>query len=250
MIWDCFTYFNEKEVTRIRFNELGDLVDRFVIVEASQTFTGQEKPLYFDEILDELEEWQHKIVRVVVDFPSNIQSAWDRESFQRQQIMQGLVEAKGGDLVVVSDADEIPCRNILSYRGSPIQLDVTQYFWNLNWQVPQHCNQGARPVIASRCYIKNPHELRVATLERIPRAGWHFSCLDTNKVAEKIEAFSHTEYNSDTFKSRDHIETCITLGIDPFNRFPLKYRAIDKTYPLWIQENQEMVKHLTILPPT
>ncbi len=49
-IFDCFTYFNEQDMLRIRLEELGDVVDYFVVVEASQTFTGISKPFYFDNL--------------------------------------------------------------------------------------------------------------------------------------------------------------------------------------------------------
>ena len=47
-IFDCFTYFNEEDILRLRLEELNDVVDYFVIVEASQTFTGIDKPFYLD----------------------------------------------------------------------------------------------------------------------------------------------------------------------------------------------------------
>lgn len=37
MIYDCFTFFNEIELLKIRMNILNDVVDKFVIVEADKT---------------------------------------------------------------------------------------------------------------------------------------------------------------------------------------------------------------------
>ena len=49
MIYDCFTFFNEFDLLEIRLNELDSVVDKFVLVEATKTFSGLDKPLYFNE---------------------------------------------------------------------------------------------------------------------------------------------------------------------------------------------------------
>ena len=47
MLYDCFTFFNELDLLEIRFHEMSAIVDKFVVVEAAKTFSGQPKPLYF-----------------------------------------------------------------------------------------------------------------------------------------------------------------------------------------------------------
>lgn len=39
-VFDCFPLFNEIDLLELRLNELWEVVDVFVIVEARQTFTG------------------------------------------------------------------------------------------------------------------------------------------------------------------------------------------------------------------
>ena len=48
-IYDCFLFFNELDLLEIRLNVLNDYVDYFVLVEATQTFTNKDKPLYYKE---------------------------------------------------------------------------------------------------------------------------------------------------------------------------------------------------------
>ena len=43
MIIDAFSYFNEEELLELRLNYLGDLVDKFLIVEANITHQGKKK---------------------------------------------------------------------------------------------------------------------------------------------------------------------------------------------------------------
>ena len=248
-IYDCFTYFNEADVLKLRLEILGPYVDYFVIVEASKTFTGKDKPMYFDQIPNWIHDWDEKIIRRVVDFPDHDMTSWEREIYQRNQIAKVLDGCSGNDIIIISDVDEIPNLDAIQYYDQPVQLDVTQYFWNLNWQVPDHCNQGARPVVVRYENLKKtPQELRASTdLYRVPNGGWHFSFLNAENIGkQKIESFAHTEYNSPEYKDASAMRHKIQIGVDPFDRFPLKYRSIDETYPLWIQKNLDKVKHLTL----
>ena len=44
---DCFTFYNELDLLEMRLEEMYDIVDNFVIVEATKTFVGKEKKLFF-----------------------------------------------------------------------------------------------------------------------------------------------------------------------------------------------------------
>lgn len=240
-IYDCFTYYNESNIIQIRFEELDDIVDYFVVVESSQTFTGIPKPFYFDDLPSWIDKWKDRIIRVKVDFPDTVNSSWEREHFQRNSIVNGLSSLTYSDLVIISDADEVPKASVLkniTKHTIPSRLDVKQYFWNYNWQSPDHCNQGSRPVVCGRINleINTCQELRSLNLPVIPDAGWHFSFFgETERIKNKIESFAHTEYDNDEFKNYDNILYRIENGIDPFDRFPLKKYDIDHTYPAWVQ---------------
>ena len=240
-IFDCFTYFNEADILRIRLEELGDLVDFFVIIEASETFTGSSKRFYFDDIPSWIDKWKDKIIRVKVNFPQDVNTSWLKEYYQRNAIISGLSLAEPEDIIIISDADEIINSNIVSQLKlieKPARLDVKQYFWNYNWQVPQHCNQGARPIVARFKDLETHscQELRAGDWHTIPDAGWHFSFFgETEKIKNKIESFAHTEYDIAEYKNDEAILYRINNGIDPFDRFPLKYYEIDQTYPKFVQ---------------
>lgn len=240
-IFDCFTYFNEADILRIRLEELGDLVDFFVIVEASETFTGSSKQFYFDDIPSWIDKWKEKIIRVKVNFPQDVNTSWLKEYYQRNAIISGLSLAEPEDIIIISDADEIINSNIVSQLKlieKPARLDVKQYFWNYNWQVPQHCNQGARPIVARFKDLETHscQELRAGDWHTIPDAGWHFSFFgETEKIKKKIESFAHTEYDITEYKNDEAILYRMDNGIDPFDRFPLKYHEIDQTYPKFVQ---------------
>ncbi|NBP59476.1 glycosyltransferase, partial [bacterium] len=89
-IYDCFPFFNEFEILEIRLAELYDIVDKFIIIEASKTHSGRDKPLYLRENIAKFAKYQDKIVIHTVDFPANLQDAWSRERSQRDAIMDIL----------------------------------------------------------------------------------------------------------------------------------------------------------------
>ncbi len=117
MIYDCFTFYNELDLLQVRLHELYDVVDHFVLVEASQTFQGKPKPLYFKENEKAFARYADKIIHIIVDFPSGDLTAqlstrprnaiWARQHYQRDQIARGLTQASPDDLIIVSDVDEI-----------------------------------------------------------------------------------------------------------------------------------------------
>lgn len=244
-IFDCFTYFNEAKLLSLRINELYNLVDYFVLIEASETFSGNKKPFYFDEVKKYFEKWMDKIIQVQIDFPETNMTSWEREYYQRNCISKIVprISNNSEDMIIISDADEIPNRNTISSlleNDLPVQLDVTQFFWNFNWQVPDHCNQGARPVVCLAKHLEEstPQDLRSSQLKRIEKGGWHFSFFSMQEETKyKIESFAHTEFNKKEYKDLEKIIYRIQNGIDPFDRFPLKYREIDSTYPVFLQKN-------------
>ena len=53
-IVDAFIFNNEIEILKIRLFELYDIVDYFILVEGNLTFTGNKKPLYYNENKEKL----------------------------------------------------------------------------------------------------------------------------------------------------------------------------------------------------
>ena len=117
-------YFDEDLVLDLRFNYLSKFVDNFVIVESKFNHKGEERKLEFD--LNRFVKFKDKITYIILDKnPEGIEKIKDndseieknnkfinnsnkRERFQRNQILNGLVNAEGNDWVIISDVDEIP----------------------------------------------------------------------------------------------------------------------------------------------
>jgi beta-1,4-mannosyl-glycoprotein beta-1,4-N-acetylglucosaminyltransferase len=133
MIFDCFLYFNEAEALNIRFHELRDVVDYHVIVEGTTTFSGQPRAIGFDAADPRWAPFVEKVVHVVVDDTPEEAGVWDRETFQRNAIVRGLDMVQpdrsgplcnSQDLVLMSDADEIPSAEAVRWVASRLVRGV------------------------------------------------------------------------------------------------------------------------------
>ena len=68
---DCFTFYNELEILELRFLELYDVVDKFIIVEANKTFKGDFKPFILEENKLRFEKWWDKVAHIHIDPEKN-----------------------------------------------------------------------------------------------------------------------------------------------------------------------------------
>lgn len=142
-VYDGFLFFNELELLDIRLNLLDPIVDHFVIMEATKTFSGLDKPLYYNENKERFSKFADKIIHIVVDdtpeqFIDNStnmkretdldskcfnkilrtmdyyshwdrrENQWNRDFFHRECVLRGLVNCQDDDIIILSDLDEIP----------------------------------------------------------------------------------------------------------------------------------------------
>jgi hypothetical protein len=220
---DCFTFYNEFKLLDLRLKELDQIVDQFVLVEATKTFTGQDKRLFFDEVKDRYNK--ARIIHVVVDDMPSDTDAWGRERHQRNCISRGLdrISLKDDDIVVLTDVDEIPDSLALELVSKAciddcLVLEMDFYYYNLNckwedkWMHPKVSNYG-------KCKEMGDFETmrRWPCSMAIPHGGWHFSYFgDIDFIRNKIQSFSHQEYNTEEYTSPEKIKKCIDEGISLF----------------------------------
>lgn len=224
MIYDCFLYNGEADMLELRLHELGDVVDRFVLVEGHETFTGELKPLPWAEhqrreprfaaFLPRIAEWSAR-----TSFESR--SAWEREGHQRNAIGEPLrfLKAQPDDIILVSDVDEIPSRAaVMDVRDDPTlrrnqcAFQQTVYFYHpqclnlLNWY-------GTRSIPYRN--FRTAQELRATEYVReweipLSHAGWHFSYfLSPEDIQRKLASYSHTEVNVAPYNTRENIEAAM-----------------------------------------
>jgi len=244
-IYDCFAFFNELDLLELRLTELWEVVDHFVLVEATRTFQRKPKPLFYFENKNRFEKFQSKIIHIVVDeyptFWSKFRplNKWDYDVHQKNQIMKGLRDASPDDLVIVSDLDEIPlAEKVFEYRRAPGVRVFEQYqsYYFLNYVCTRINDYGKQAVaqqnrdgfgrwrgsvMLEKKHIQDIEKTRLLRDQEFPGltvirdGGWHFSNMGgIDKIIYKLQSWAHTEYNSDRFISQEKILKKIKEGQD------------------------------------
>ena len=265
-LFDCFMYFDEDLVLDIRLHTLNELVDKFIIAEATLDHAGNNKKLNFD--INNFSKFKHKIKYIVVeDIPREVgqyKKGWAkdhiRDQFQRNALSRGYIDALDNDSIMISDIDEIPdpkkipefdegnkyaCFIQMNFQSKINQLNLTEPNW-------------AGTKICKKKFLKSPQWLRnIKTGKRpfwklykpaqpqiIENGGWHFSFLKSPKdIAKKINSFAHQEFNKEIYKSDSNIKDKIDNKSDLFGR-DYKYQSvkIDGKFPKYIQNNTDKFK--------
>ena len=247
-IYDCFPFFNELELLEMRMEILDKHVDYFVIQECNKTFQGKDKPLYFLENKDRYKKFQHKIIHsIFIDDMGTKWNNWDRDMNHRNHISDALIRCQDDDIILTSDADEIPNfdQNPISKIYDPnqiVHMMQRMYYYYLN--VLKEENWFGTKICAYR-YFKNSSFDKVRNSKnigiRIAEGGWHFTFIGgIENVKTKIESWSHQEFNNDFIKN--NIEDNIKNNRDIFYRSDSVFRTvpIDNSFPKYLIDNLSM----------
>ncbi len=283
MVYDCFPFFNEVDILKLRLNILNPYVDRFVIEESTVTFSGEPKELVFEKYKDMFREFLPKITYIVVDdTPIEGANTYERDYYQKNNLIKGLKDATEDDIIIMSDADEIPCpetlqniidnfdknkvyhlaqRNFYVYvnneEKSGTLLSITKEFPDIPenerlWLGTKICNINNIPkegIVRLRDLVPVTDERSV----RVANGGWHFGYMGgyrqtdpMDRIGVKTKAAAHQDFNDREVlaETMDHL----ILGMDIFGRKAHFERVeIDDSYPVYLRENLGEYKHF-IMP--
>lgn len=192
-VLDGFLVNDELDLLELRLSELDPIVDLFVAVQCDHSLRGEPKPLHLDIKDDRWATWREKLH--VVNMKWHPEPHPGTEWTQRRLVGMELERlAQAGDLLMLSDVDEIPSRRIVSYFAEdppkhPISLIMRLYYYRIDLRM-------GRPWIGTVIW---PHgcskeevdaqELRTIRggFPQIGNAGWHFSWLgDAKNVQNKL----------------------------------------------------------------
>jgi len=272
-IFDCFPFFNELDLLELRLNELADVVDYFVLAEATTTYRGLPKPLMFKENRARFERFLPRIVHVVVDdMPVGGDAEpyrWVREGFQRRALLRGLGAAHPRDFVIISDVDELPRPEAIERvaREAPMfptryrfEMKLYYYFLNLERLEPwSFAAMGRRANLIDanqfrlfgKPWVTPRHQpKRLAKTIKyfgspmrwrsIADAGWHFSYMNgPAAVCEKLFNYSHAM--PDETNTLESARSKIAAALDD----PIyALRAVDVRFPEYLRRNLDRFAHM------
>lgn len=262
-VFDCFTFFNEIELLKVRLEELDSVVDFFVIAEAPITFRGARKPLHFRENAAQFEKFADKIIHVVVDDLPETSNPWEREFAQRDALDRGCAAADDHDLILISDADEIFRADAVAQASQldgyiAFDMPMFQYYMNLRAE-KNGWNRAFGYAWKDRGNLRNltsgriDKELLKATFgERyhyIDNAGWHFTYLGGREsIRTKLQSFSHTEEWFQTMLQEGGIEAHVRDGGVVGNFWHLaEYVPIDASFPAGVRRREEYFRSISYI---
>lgn len=225
MTFDCVTYNGEADILEIRFNLLNEYVDKFVICESAETFSGNWKPLYWAERGDRFEEWAHKVIYHVVP-PKHFEVAFDRAAYQKDSIRDALKDCRPNDWIYYGDVDEI--WKPQTKEGKLRQLNYSYYLNNRSSEVWEGTNV---------CRYKNLYNLNEWRANHdvvLEDGGWHFSNMGGfGTLINKLESYDHTECNIPWVK--DGLLARMQANVDYLGR---THDWQGKPFTLWQDESE------------
>ncbi|XP_028670948.1 beta-1,4-mannosyl-glycoprotein 4-beta-N-acetylglucosaminyltransferase isoform X1 [Erpetoichthys calabaricus] len=141
---------HEFDLLHVRFHELGDIVDVFMICESNFTAYGDHRPLHFFERLKNgtYDYIRHKILYVFLNhFPEGgRQDGWIADDYLRTYLTRnGIQRIKGlrrDDVFVINDADEIPAREGIQFLKlfdgwtEPFAIHMRKSLYGFFWKQP------------------------------------------------------------------------------------------------------------------
>lgn len=233
MIIDCFIFYNELKLLDFRLEYLYDHVDYFVLVEATHTFVGNPKPLYFKTNKDRYAKYLDKIIYVKVKDMPNTSNPWDNEIHQRNCIKRGLDTIQSSttlskdDKIVIGDLDEIPDAEMLKIVDSQCyNLMMRQYFYDIEHFYDNVIWKASKLVNAEILQTKTIQEIRDTMFFDYITCGWHLTYFGNAEfITNKLANFSHQNYNTPEFNT-EYILKCLN---DKENPFKTKKRTIGYT---------------------
>lgn len=230
MVYDCFMMNGEYDMLEIRFNILNEFVDKFVICESEQTFSGNWKPLFWTERGDRFDEWADKVMYCVVGakyFPN----AFDRAAYQKDRIRTALGDCKPEDIIYYGDIDEI--WKPQTKEGKLRQLNYSYYLNNRSSEVWEGTN------VFRYKSIRNLNVMRADHSVVLEDGGWHFTNMfNFEGLINKIESYDHQEVNIPWVK--DGLQARMEANVDYLGR---THDWQGKPFTLW-EDSSELPNYI------
>jgi hypothetical protein len=200
-----YHYF-ENFLLDLRFHDLYDIVDKFIIVEYPFGFRRQPTPMYFGDNKSQFEEFKDKYIHIVDNYTypnqQGLQLLWNRKAAPiLMQILNSICD--DDSFVIACDSDAV----ITSRAFEGIDLSrQTQFIlgWGLYWMNCFTHQSGHAWTISAPWwiikkvtlmkmvgYVEPGQDVQVITA---PRTGYHWAKLGgVDKVYENNYGYPHQE---------------------------------------------------------
>ncbi|KAI3771690.1 hypothetical protein L6452_02857 [Arctium lappa] len=236
-VFDAVLFSNELDLLELRWRELYPYVTKFILLESNTTFTGIPKPLTFALNRERFAFAEEKIVYGFL--PGLLASEVPPDPFliesQHRTVMNELIrqsEISDGDLLIVSDTDEIPSSHTVKLLqrcdGLPsiLHLEMRNYIYSFEFPVDYN-SWRATAHIYSR-WTRYRHSRQTDLI--LSDAGWHcsFCFRHLSEFVTKMTAYSHADrVKKKEYLDYSRIQQKICRGDDLYDMLPEEYSFKD-----------------------
>jgi len=285
-VFDVFTMYNELDLLELRLEMLGPHVDKFVLVECIETFSGKQKPLYFQDNKERFKDHLHKIHHhVTIDPPKSFEDLqsmildefvpkkvkeiciqaltstnvpkgevhWLKEFYQKETIRTAIEDAgaQDEDLIFVSDLDEY---------WNP-ELDYSAIEDHGIYRLRQLAYSGYMNVRSSEDWAgtllskyKNIHgsclnHLRTPSKTKykyIDSAGWHFTFMGGEQQV-KMKLEAYGHQEYNNDGVKNKVGDLLKQGKDVLGRIEFSFWVDDSQLPKHVlKERQRYSKYFKV----
>ena len=248
-IIDCTTYYSEDLMLDIRFNILNEFVDKFIIVEAKHSHSGEKKILNFN--INNFPKFKDKIEYLIIENePDGIIKNTNESSIKRMNsllrieqsynyILNALKDVSEEELICLSDNYEIPNFESKDFKNSNNDIFIFKqlfFYYKFNlfydlmpWFGTKACKKKKLISLSWLRNLKNKKypwwridtyfsNTKQTNVQIVTDGGWHFTNLKTaEEIHKKLSNFGHhNEYDESGLTVKD-IQFCIDNRIVNYN---------------------------------
>lgn len=234
MVLDIFTYNGEKDILRLHLGVLNDYVDKFIIVEANKTFTGNTKPLFFFREQNHFKKYWNKIEYYVVDNWDDVAlwkmalespntmgaDHWKREFYIKESIQKALTKhAKPDDTLLIGDVDEMINPEVQFISDKPVKAKLGVYaYWLDNRSNEEFWGTLITQYkdVQGKClnHVRSDTKLN----SKGKNLGWHFTSMGGEKAVRQKLDDQYTEESYNTQETKIMLEKRLKNGLDYLGR--------------------------------
>jgi beta-1,4-mannosyl-glycoprotein beta-1,4-N-acetylglucosaminyltransferase len=198
MVIDTLLFNNEFDMLDIHLGVTEYFVDRWIILEASRTFSGLPKPYHLKENLSKVnEKWRDRIEVVTLELTAE-QNNLICETMMRKGLGPALEKYSPEDIIIHGDLDEVinPEKwnliiETLNKHDKPVSCGFDMYFYKFD----RKANRGWKgSVVARKRMFQTPHDLYKGSVDVVKRKnrsncvgldeplGWHWTWMGSDDL--------------------------------------------------------------------
>lgn len=226
MVIDTLLFNNEFDMLDIHLAITDHYVDKWIILEASRTFSGIIKPFYLTENIEKVKKYRDRIEVINLELDET-QTNLICETAMRKGFKSSLEKYQDSDIIIHGDLDEIinpekwdEIIRLMEENDKPVSCAMDMYFYKFDQRALRRWKGS---VVAKKRMFETPHDLYKGSVDVVKKknrsncvgleesAGWHWSWIGNddiikNKVVSCIETqHRDPEQILNAFKEKDTI---------------------------------------------